>query len=131
MAAAAGVEPTKSQSQSLLPYRLATPLWFKITIFFNFYIYSITYNFRFVNVFSDFKLKIFMACLGGFEPPTGGLEDRYSIQMSYRHIWWLDSVTIGDPRIFSPLHKPSLLSSHIGGWGEDRTHDYGGCSSAP
>ena len=27
-----------------------------------------------------------MACLGGFEPPTGGLEDRYSIQMSYRHI---------------------------------------------
>ena len=45
-----------------------------------------------------------MACLGGFEPPTGGLEDRYSIQMSYRHI----GVSAGD-WTQDPLIKSQVL----------------------
>ena len=53
------------------------------------------------------------------------------LPLHHGRIWWLDPVTIGDPRIFSPPHRPSLLSSHIGDWDEIRTHDYGGCSSAP
>ena len=30
--------------------------------------------------------------------------------------WWVDSVTIGDSRFFRPVHRPSLLSTHMYRW---------------
>ena len=36
----------------------------------------------------------------------------YSTELKV-YIWWTDSVTIGDPWIFSPVHRPSLLSVHM------------------
>ena len=57
MAGATGLEPVECQSQSLVPYRLG---------------------------YAPTKL---MAHLGGFEPPTHGLEVRCSILLSYRCLY--------------------------------------------
>ena len=35
------------------------------------------------------------------------------LPLNYRCIWWEESVSNRYLRIFSPLHKPSLLSSHM------------------
>ena len=32
------------------------------------------------------------------------------------NVWWVDSVTIGDSRFFRPVHRPSLLSTHMYRW---------------
>ena len=58
-----------------------------------------------------------MAGSEGFEPsdqlsPIDSLANYWFKPLAQLPVWWLDLDSNKDPRIFSPLHRPTLLSSH-------------------
>ena len=49
----------------------------------------------------------------GFEPTNNGFADRAIRPLWHLPIWWAETVSSRHPRIFSPVHRPSLLSARI------------------
>ena len=82
MAGVAGFEPTRCQSQSLVPYRLATPQSIVGWVMGVEPMTSRATTWRSNQL--SYTHQTVLASLKGFEPPTHGLEGRCSIQLSYR-----------------------------------------------
>ena len=53
------------------------------------------------------------------------------LPLHHGRIWWTRLESNQFLRFFRPSRAPATPPVHIGDWDEIRTHDYGGCSSAP